>query len=122
MPEHGSKDAEVLYDNRRYDSALYLCGYAIEAALKAKICRTLKWSEFPSTRGEFRSYQSLRTHDLDVLLSLSGVESMITTRFFLEWSRITGWSSELRYKPVGRTQKNDAFQMIEAAKTLVNIL
>ncbi|MBI1923693.1 HEPN domain-containing protein, partial [Candidatus Poribacteria bacterium] len=66
------KDAEVLYKNRRYDGAVYLCGYTIETVLKARICRTLKWEGFPSTRSEFQSYQSFRTHDLVVLLTLSG--------------------------------------------------
>ena len=42
------KDAEVLYKGKRYDGAVYLCGYAVELILKAKICKTLRWPEFPS--------------------------------------------------------------------------
>ena len=34
-------DAEALRLARRYDSALYLCGYAVELQLKVAICRTL---------------------------------------------------------------------------------
>ena len=67
------KEAEVLYQNKKYDGAIYLCGYAIEAVLKARICRTLKWTGFPQSRSEFQSYQSFRTHDLDILLNLSGI-------------------------------------------------
>lgn len=70
-------DAVVLFRNKRYDGAVYLCGYAVEIALKARICRTLKWAGFPETRREFEAYQSLRTHDLDVLLKLSGIEERI---------------------------------------------
>ncbi|MCB0065385.1 MAG: HEPN domain-containing protein [Caldilineaceae bacterium] len=66
------EDAEVLLAANRYDGAMYLCGYAVELALKARICRTLKWAGYPSTRKEFEGYQSLRTHDLKVLLHLSG--------------------------------------------------
>ena len=43
------KDAEVLLGAKRYDGASYLCGYALEVALKAKICETLKWKSFPAT-------------------------------------------------------------------------
>jgi HEPN domain-containing protein len=51
------RDAEVLYRSRRYDGAIYLCGYAVEIALKVRICRTLSWPGYPSTGGEFQNYQ-----------------------------------------------------------------
>lgn len=43
------RDAEVLLKARRFDGAVYLCGDAVEIALKARICRTLDWVEFPQT-------------------------------------------------------------------------
>lgn len=116
------RDAEVLYDSRRYDSAIYLCGYAIEAALKARICRTLKWTGFPSTRGEFQSYQSFRTHDLRVLLNLSGIKAKMEAQYILEWSVISTWNPEIRYAFIGTAGKNDALNMIGAAKTLLKVL
>lgn len=70
-------DAEILFAAGRLDGAFYLYGYAIELALKARICLTLGWSGYPSTNYEFQNYQSFRTHDLDVLLHLSGVESFV---------------------------------------------
>lgn len=60
-------DAEVLHERRRYDSAIYLCGYAVELGLKTRICRILKWNGYPWTRKEFEGLQSFRTHDLDLL-------------------------------------------------------
>jgi HEPN domain-containing protein len=116
------KDSEVLYENRRYDGAIYLCGYAVEVALKARICRTLKWSGFPSTRSEFQPYQSLRTHDLDVLLSLSGCETKIKSRYFTEWSIIATWEPEVRYQSIGTASRSDAFSMLESARTLLGVL
>ena len=116
------KDAEILYKNRRYDNAIYLCGYAIEAVLKARICRTLKWDGFPETRGEFQSYQSFRTHDLNILLSLSGVEAKILTEHRLEWADVSMWSPEMRYLPVGTTQQSDVLNIIGATKVLVKVL
>ena len=40
------KDAQVLLRGNRFDGAIYLCGYAIELALKARICQTLKWGGY----------------------------------------------------------------------------
>ncbi len=116
------KDAEVLYQSRRYDGAIYLCGYAVEAVLKTRICRTLKWTGFPDTRREFQSYQSFRTHDLEVLLRLSGVETRIFNQYLTEWSIVTKWSPETRYNPIGTAKSKDVFNMIEAAKALMKIL
>ena len=47
------KDAEVLLSAGRFDGAVYLCGYSVEIALKARICRRLKWTGFPSTNKDF---------------------------------------------------------------------
>jgi HEPN domain-containing protein len=47
------KDAQLLFAVKRYDAATYLSGYAIEMALKARICQTLKWTYFPETNKEF---------------------------------------------------------------------
>lgn len=49
------KDAKSLLSAKRFDGAIYIGGYVVEIALKARICRTLKWSEFPETRKEFES-------------------------------------------------------------------
>jgi len=112
-------DAEALVAFRRYDGAIYLCGYAVELALKARICRTLKWQGYPSTSSEFRDYQSFRTHDLDVLLHLSGCEAKIKPHFFPEWSIVAQWDPSARYQPVGSATKQDAHAMISASKTLL---
>jgi HEPN domain len=116
------RDAEALFAAGRYDGAGYLCGYVVELALKARICRTLKWAGFPSTSGEFASYQSFRTHSLVVLLTLSGIESMVRTRYVAEWSAVSAWNPESRYNPVGTTPRSIALAMIEAAKVLLRVV
>lgn len=116
------KDSEVLLGAQRYDGASYLCGYAVEIALKAKICETLKWKGFPSTNKEFESYHSFRTHSLDVLLSLSGVEEKIKRGYLTEWSVVADWDPEARYKPVGKVSEADSRLMIESARTLIEAL
>jgi HEPN domain-containing protein len=113
------KDAEVLFTYRRFDGATYLCGYAVEISLKARICRTLKWPSYPSTSSEFKDYQSFRTHDLDILLHLSGLEQSIKLNFFAEWSAVAQWNPSARYQPIGSAKRTDVKLMISAAKTLL---
>ena len=72
-------DAETLLNANRFEVAVNLCGYSIEIALKHKICKTLNWAGFPSTNREFENYRSLITHDLDVLLSFTGIETLAAT-------------------------------------------
>ena len=116
------EDSDVLLRAARYDGATYLCGYALELALKAKICLTLGWPGFPSTKTEFENYRSFRTHNLDVLLSLSGVEQEIKTKFLTQWSVVTNWDPEVRYKPIGSAKASDAKLMVESTKILLDAL
>lgn len=71
------EDAKCLLSAGRFDGATYICGYAVEVGLKARICRTLNWPDFPSTPKEFQPYRSFQTHDLEVLLHLTGQEERI---------------------------------------------
>ena len=116
------KDAEVLQGAGRFDGAFYMSGYAVEIALKARACRTLKWEGFPDTASEFKALQSFKTHNLPVLLKLSGTETKIKSRFISEWSVVLNWSPESRYHKIGTTTKQDAIKMINAAKNLVTVL
>jgi len=113
------RDAEVLAVSNRFEDAIYLCGYAVELGLKARICKALKWSGFPSTRKEFEGYQSFKTHDLDVLLHLTGIEDRIKTKLLAEWSAVAAWDPESRYNPIGNASSSDAQLMITSAKLLL---
>lgn len=115
-------DAQALYSATRYDGAVYLCGYAVEVALKARICDTLGWPEYPDTRAEFQNLLSFRTHNLDVLLKLSGVELSIKTHHLVEWSTVLRWDPEARYKPIGSATRQDAQRMMSAAQIIVGAL
>lgn len=108
--------------SRRYDGSIYLCGYAVELALKYRICKTLAWQGYPGTSGEFKAYQTFRTHDLDVLLHLSGREARIKKQLFAEWSAVAAWDPEARYKLIGTASKKSAELMIAATAVLVRKL
>jgi hypothetical protein len=116
------RDSKVLLKGKRLDGAVYLCGYAVEIALKARICRTLKWSEFPETSAEFKGLQSIKTHDLEVLLRLSGVEGRIKTKYMPEWSLVLDWDPEKRYQTTGRFTEQQARDIVAAATKLVSAI
>ena len=111
------KDSEVLYKNGRYDGAVYLCGYAVEVALKARICKTLKWTDYPPTNQ--KDYGNFKVHDLGVLLKFTGIETKIKTRFLSDWSIVENWNSESRYNPVGTASNVDAQNMIDSTRNLL---
>lgn len=116
------KDAEALFAARRYEGAIYLSGYAVELGLKARICKTLRWSQFPSTASEFRDYQSFKTHDLDVLLHLSGLEDKVKATALAEWSAVAQWDPEARYQPIGHARSADVKLMLSATAALLKTL
>ncbi len=116
------KDADALYSLRRYDGALYLCGYSIEIALKSRIVRTLKWPGFPESNKEFSGLLSFRSHDLNVLLQLSGWEGKVRSKFLPEWSIVSSWTPELRYKPPGIVTDAEAKLMIDSVKRIIGAM
>jgi HEPN domain-containing protein len=112
------KDAEVLLEASRFDGSVYLCGYAIELGLKARICRILQWDEYP-TSGK---YSMFKTHDLDLLLHLTGLEDKVKLEYMAEWSIVAQWNPEARYKPIGSVKEDDAKDMLDSAKELIKQL
>lgn len=117
------KDAEALVTAKRYDSALYLCGFAVELALKARVCRTLNWTEFPLAANEFKGRGSLRTHKLEYLLPFTGLEADLKKQYMNEWSSVgDAWNPEMRYEPTGQQDRPQAERMLKHAKKLVDYL
>ena len=103
------KDAEALFRAERYEGAMYICGYAVEIALKARICKTLRWPSFPQTDSEFggknRKYTPFKIHSLNLLLSYSGLEGKIRNRFIVQWSLVDSWDPQSRYNPTIKATK-----------------
>lgn len=116
------EDARHLLAGARFDGAAYLCGYAVELALKARVCDTLGWTGFPESSKEFQPYQSFRTHSLEVLLTLTGQLQNIRTNHLAQWSAVAGWNPESRYKPIGTVSESKAQLMIDSAATLLEVL
>lgn len=81
------------------------------------------WEEgFPAHRSEFRGLQSFQTHDLEMLLHLSGIEADIKNEHIEDWSRVIEWSPESRYHCVGKEDENAAGAKIRAAKRVLEAI
>lgn len=113
------KDSLALFRGRRYHGAMYLCGYAIEYVLKARIAKVWGWPEYPpGGKGDFRSFI---THDLDLLLKLCGQERRIKRKYLSQWSVVSRWKPEMRYDPVGSVKRRRAWEMIQAVQKLLTV-
>ncbi|MBC3784997.1 hypothetical protein [Spirosoma utsteinense] len=122
-------DADALFSASRFDGAAYLCGYVVEIVLKLRVCKTLQWEGFPESRKEFDGLASFKTHNLDALLHLSGVENKIKQFYFSDWSTVKAWDPESRYSRVSMRTKSETLQrrgevlaILSATKTLLNVL
>jgi HEPN domain-containing protein len=111
------QEAKVLYANRLYDGAIYLAGYVVEVALKARICKILDVEQYPDTGDIGRSF---RTHKLDDLLRLAGLQrkfdraKAVNSNLLIHWSLVTEWSEQFRYHPVGTSSQGRAQEIIAA--------
>ncbi len=115
------RDAQALLRAKRFDGAWYLSGYAIELALKARICRTLKWPGFPDSGQEFAGMQSVKTHDLKILLRFSGIEGRVLAKHEEDWEAVAAWNPEMRYK-ANRVTSADAANMVNCVERLLEVL
>ena len=127
MAKNRLEDSKTLYRAMRYDGSYYFCGYVIELGLKYRICRTLDWDGYFETAKEFKpknstGYNSFKTHDLDVLLKLSGIEKNIRTKFVAEWSIVRIWNSEKRYQPIGVINGIVTKTMLESSEIILREL
>jgi HEPN domain-containing protein len=66
------REARALLEARCYDGAYYLCGYAVEVALKACIAKQTRRHDFPDRKTVNDSY----SHDLRTLIKVAGLEGL----------------------------------------------
>jgi hypothetical protein len=94
----------------------YLCGYVIEFALKARICKSLEIDEYPAS-GKLKSAYAV--HDFDQLLLLSGLRNKLdnaNAELYANWFVATPWTPEIRYRPKGSFSKDKAEEILHAVR------
>jgi|WetSurMetagenome_2_1015567.scaffolds.fasta_scaffold16995_7 hypothetical protein len=117
-------DAMFLVVNDRYDSAVYLGGYALEIALKIVIARDYNLGDVPENTHECKnakySGKYIFTHDLNKLLRMSSVYTSVLAnsghKQDFDFVCLI-WSPERRYEEQC-TSGGDAFKVIEAIERL----
>jgi HEPN domain-containing protein len=92
-------DAKALLAAGHYHGAYYLCGYAVECALKACVAKQVQRYDFPDKKLATEAF----THDLEKLMNLSGLgpelkAEMQTNKVLeLNWAVVKDWSEAARY-------------------------
>jgi HEPN domain-containing protein len=94
------REAKALLADKKFDGAYYLCGYAVECALKSCIAKLTKKHDFPDKTLVINSY----VHDLVKLIEVCGLESSLTKEinsdpeFGNYWSIVKDWKESSRYE------------------------
>jgi len=126
-------EARILFQkkNRKYEGAVHLCVCAVELAFKKKICDKLDWKEFPETKSEFeKGFISFKTHNPQILLRLSGEElkikkntkAWVNLNILLDLAEKDIFNIEIRYKPKGKVNREQAKEIIKATDILLKFL
>ena len=121
LAENRLAEARTLNSSGQHDGAVYLAGYALEFALKARVCKILD-ADYPT---EFRCFL---THKFQELVKLAGLEKQLNQQrtvdldFGNNWSVVVGasastpqgWSEEWRYRKIGSVTAIDADLFLQA--------
>jgi len=109
------EDAKALLKAGRFDAAYYLAGYAVECALKACIAKKTREHDFPR-----KDAQSVYIHDLERLLSASGIRELFETesahdpRLEEYWEVVKDWKEDRRYEATDDGARARAEALVEA--------
>ncbi len=114
-------DAKLLFTRSHFHGAHYLSGYAVEIALKYRICHTLNWDGYPESSREFKGLQSFKTHNLNMLLRLSGYDDSVRQKRQNEWSIVIKWNTEARCRIQG-VSESDVKDTLRAVTSIVALL
>lgn len=107
-------EAKALRDSSCFAGAYYLCGYAIECALKACVSKQVRENDFPDKELANKAH----THNLERLLSISGLEPDYVRdiknneQLKVNWAIIKDWNEASRYRV--DIDKEEAHDLIDA--------
>ncbi len=120
-------EAEILFDNGKFDGAFYLAGYSVELMLKAKICGNFgvpnlfdeQATAVNTIKGIGEVRKAVKTHNLYVLLILSGLRVKFDNdksenKHLIKANSLMfgNWDENSRYKPCGFAKPNDVHDLI----------
>lgn len=104
-------EAKLLLDQKDWDGAYYLVGYAVEFALKIRIISQLMKSDsFPDKKLAENFYK----HELTLLRKLAGLADEMDNDASVSplWEIVKDWTEQSRYE-IGKTDK-EAINLYDA--------
>lgn len=112
------QEAEALFAAGLYEGCVYLCGYVVELAMKACICKTLGLADYLDTHRTLG--RTFRSHDFDELAILAGVKTELDANknapLGINWIIATAWKPERRYEPPGTYAQRDAEDVLDSIR------
>jgi len=120
------EDAVTLAMYDRYDVAIYLCGFAVEIALKIRITKERKLTSFPETNAEFNSFPitKIKNHDLVKLRDLLQNSPLTISEHKWRFDLLSKhWDVSYRYRKLsGVNNRLLCFELIEAVEHLLKVI
>jgi hypothetical protein len=114
------REAQMLAQAGGYDGAVYLAGYTIECALKARIARQTQAEEFP----DLKKVQASYVHDLNALVGVAGLgaelDSTADAVLLRDWALVSQWKEDDRYR-TGASEIEARDRLIATERVLARI-
>jgi len=108
--------AKALLNAELYSGAYYMCGYVVECALKACICRKTEQFDFYPKPQEYKKAWS---HEIEGLVTVSGIEGEFKAArradpvLDVNWRSVAeDWSPDSRYESSSRQEAEDLLAAI----------
>ena len=104
-------DAKSLLEQKRFNGAIYMAGYAVECHLKYAACQRC---------GETYLPPNLEVHDWDILVKAAGLLSDIKSQkqvSLLYYALVEVWGPSLRYRTTKYSNK-EALQLYKELSSL----
>jgi HEPN domain-containing protein len=118
------RDAEILLQNRRFDGAYYLAGYAVECAIKACVAKKTQRYDFPDRNLALDVY----VHDLTKLLKPAGLDQVWQRELNLDpelnvrWGVVKDWTEQSRYETQARQTAKDMVEAVGGAQGILECI
>jgi hypothetical protein len=111
-------EAKALLDVGQYSGAYYLCGYAVECAIKACIAKQTGKHDFPDKQRVIDSW----SHDFNKLVTAAGLQASLEleiqgdAEFGPNWKTVKSWSEQSRYDVFPQSKAEDLYKAVTDKK------
>ena len=109
------EESKTLLDQKKYDGAYYLAGYAVECGLKACIAKLTKLDDFPPKKefvGKCFSHNFNNLLEVSGLLPVWNLDKDSNPKFLANCQIVNAWSEESRYGRKGQVVAQELFDAI----------